>query len=241
MIYAALCSVKFIKHHLNCPRQIQSVSWGTHLVEHNLQAGRLSGIHPGLYSLCSSKGKHSLAEILPELAVEPRCTDNHMVAPGGDNSLLTVKLGKAINSCWGTLLVLPARGIVRLGSKNIICRNLHQQTINLLHCNSKILRSLSIEQLSQFLRTLCPIHIGIGSTVYNCIHPLRGNNCPNRIQICNIQKSCFNTLHLIYIGEDISVIAAAGNNAHLISQLAVGTGNKNIHTTQTRDKGCHYN
>ena len=147
--------------------------------------------------------------------------------------LFPLKFGLSINTCRSTLLVFGTRRIVWIAPKYIVRRNMYQEPVHFFHGDGQVFYSCSIQQGTEVDILFCLVHIGIGCTVDNHLHLLLGYHFTDSIQIGNVQ--------FCYIGKDIMVLAAFGDDSHFVSQLAIGTCNEYIHISQIPDKGSYYN
>ena len=89
--------------------QISGVCRGAALVEHDLE-GRL----------CDRKIEHGSAEVLTELAVQPRGADDDVLASRDHHHLLTVKFGEPVHASRSPVAVLRARCVVRLLAEDVV-------------------------------------------------------------------------------------------------------------------------
>ncbi len=89
--------------------EVVGVCRRAHLVEDNLELG-----------LGRGQIQHGPAEVLAELAVEPGGADDEVAAAAGDDVLLAVEFGHAVDTGRSTLLVFPAWGVVWLLTEDVI-------------------------------------------------------------------------------------------------------------------------
>ena len=215
--------------------EITSVSRGPGLVEDDLEL-RLS----------SRQVEHRLQEVLSELGVQPGCAENQVIDTRLLDILLSVQFGQTVNAGRGPLLVLLARGIVRIGAKDVVRGDMYEQAADFLHGNGQILRSLSIQQLNKliFLGIFCAIHIRPRSAVDDSLHVTLLHHLADGLQIGNVQLgggsihviACQLVKHLqrlrmliTDIRENELILGALADNAYFVTQLPVGSRHKNIH------------
>ena len=159
--------------------EVQGIRRCATLVEHHLQL-RLGGC----------QGEHRLAEVLAELRIQPRSTDDDILASGRCYVLFAMQLCSAIDTRRGSLLVRIARHIIWLLAKDIVGRDVHQPAIDLLHGEGKVCRSLGIQLLRQGSKLrvgLAGIDIRPGSTVDNDVNIMLADHLPDVIHIGDIK------------------------------------------------------
>ena len=82
-----------------------------------------------------------------------------------------MQLGQSIDTRRSALLVFLAGHVIWISAKDVISRNMNQQSIALLHDLGEILRSSGIQRLAKFGVRLRLIDIRLGRTVDDDIHP----------------------------------------------------------------------
>ena len=157
-----------------------------------------------------------------------------MPTPRSHDKLLSMQLGLPIHSCRGPLLLFSARDIVGFLAKHIVCRDMNEQPVHLLHHHCQVRRCLGIEFLRQGHIGLSSIYIRIGSTIYDGIYLILRNHATYSRQIGNIQIEGLQLVCLANIRKDIMVNTILSNEAHLIAKLTICSCNKYIHNNNSQ-------
>ena len=152
-----------------------------------------------------------------------------MPTPRSHDKLLSMQLGLPIHSCRGSLLLFSARDIVGFLAKHIVCRDMNEQPVHLLHHHCQVRRRLGIEFLRQGHIGLSSIDIRIGSTIYDGINLILRNHATHSRQIGNIQIEGLQLVCLANIRKDIMVNTILSNEAHLI---AIGNRKHELEATR---------
>ena len=198
--------------------QISGVCRGAALVEHDLE-GRL----------CDRKIEHGSAEVLTELAVQPRGADDDVLASRDHHHLLTVKFGEPVHARRGSVAVLRAWCVVRLLAEDVVSGDLYQPAVNLFHRYSEVPRGLGIELIRKGLVALRGIYIGICRTVDYGLNMVFSDDLPDCIGVGYVEPCRLDPLLLRHVSEDIAVLRAFGHQAYLVAELAVGPCHKYVH------------
>ena len=138
-----------------------------------------------------------------------------------------MKLCHTINTGWSSLLIRIAGHVVRLLAEHVVRAYLDKHAVCFLHCRGKVLRSISIQLLSessQLLVRLTSVHICPCSTIYDCLYIVFLHHLADGVHVSNVKVSGLLTLHLIDIRENVMVRRISADDTHLIAKLTVGTG-----------------
>ena len=135
--------------------------------------------------------------------------------------LFAKQLGFAVNTCRSAGSVLRAWSVVKFATKNIIGRNVNEQTSHRFHCKRKIPDSLHIQLFGQFIVILGLVDICVSGTVDNRFNLFARNDCHQRIKISNVEFR--------NIRENIMILSLARHYSHLTAQLAVSACYEYIH------------
>ena len=116
-----------------------------------------------------------------------------------------MQLCSAIDTRRGSLLIRITWHVIWLFAKHIICGNVNQKTINLLHGKGEICGCLSIQFLCQSCKLrvcLAGINISPCSTVNDNINVMLVDNLPYVIHIGDIKAGRLYTILLRYVSKE---------------------------------------
>ena len=173
--------------------------------------------------------EHRLAEIPAKLRVEPRSTNDDMLATRPQDSLLSMKFRQAIDTRWSSLLVFPAWRVGNITSKDIIRRDMDEQSIDFLHDLGKIRGGNGIQSLHDFTCRLSSIHIGPGRAVDDDVHSILSHHRADSFQIGNVEIRGFLVFLLVHIREDVMVRTLSRHDTNLVAKLPICASYKYIH------------
>ena len=143
--------------------------------------------------------------------------------------MLTLKLRHAIDTCRGPGLILPARGVVRVRTEDIVCGYLHEKPSGFLHGICEDARSFSVEPAAQGLVTFCLVDIRIGCTVHYAADSSGLYHKADSFRVCNVKELGLQTFCCHYIGESVGIACACTHPAHLPAELAVRACYQYVH------------
>ncbi len=80
-----------------------------------------------------------------------------------------------------------------------------KKAISLLHCCREVLRSFGVELLGEGLIGLGGVDVGVGRAVDDAPDIIGIHDCTDGLEVSDVEECGLLTLHLIDIGEDVSV------------------------------------
>lgn len=199
-------------------RQIIGIGRRAGLIEYDLQLR---------FGRCQAE--HRLDEVPPEFGVEPRRTQNDMLAARSENMLFPFEFGPSVDAGGCSLLLFPAGRIVGIAAEDIVRRDVDQQPVHLLHGAGQIPGCFGIQHPAEDFVALRLVDIRIGGAVDHAVDALLPDDTTDRLQIGDIQDGCRKPFGLDDIRKEKFVIRIPADDTHLTSQLSVGPRYENFH------------
>ena len=162
---------------------------------------------------------------MSELGIEPRRADDDIMSAHSLYLLLSVKFRKTIDTRRSALLILTARSIVRVAAKDVVGRDMHQQSAYFLHSLGEVLRCRGVEGLDDVAGGLGLVDIRPRGTVDDAFHVVLGHHPADSVQVGDVEF----LIAVADIRKDVFILTVLGDNLHLVAQLSVGSCNKYIH------------
>ncbi len=137
------------------------------------------------------------------------------------HGLLAGKLGTAVGACGVDRQIFGTRGVERPPAKDVIGRDMHQQSTHRLHGPGKNGHRLTIDTVRHGLFGLGFVHIGVCGTIDDGVY-LIGMHIMQDIAF-------FGDVQLLDIGKEIAVDGRGSQQPDVSAKLTVGTGYQNVH------------
>ena len=176
------------EHSMDDLCQVVGISRRSCLVEHHLQLG-----------LGSRQVQHGFHEVPAELTVQPGRAEDHVVAARSQYVLFPLQLGASVHTGRRTLLVFLARRVVRISTKHVVRRDMHQQSAHFLHGLRQVAGSVSVQHTAESLVILRLVHVGIGRAVHDALHAPFPYDTAYSFQISDVEQRRFHAFRLHHI------------------------------------------
>ena len=144
-----------------------------------------------------------------------------MPAPRFDDGLLAEQLGAAVDPGGVGRLLLGTGGVVEVAAENVVGRNVDEEPADLVHGDSKISDGRSVKQLGEGGIVLGLVDVGIGGAIDDGLDMLVLHGLQHGVGVGDVE--------LGDVGEEVTVLGMLCDETELAAQLAVGSGDQDIH------------